>query len=191
MRVCSASASAPATVANRASPILPRRAPTASSIICIRFTRLACLRVVPLLMDCVSRSGSPDQRAEGKLVRMSHRPAGRIDKVTSAETESGVTGPEDIDPENIDTATSSSTTDAMIDVKELRKQYGRRGPHALKGVNFTVENGEIFGLLGPNGAGKTTGLGILTPRGQPTSGTGTRARIGGGDHPNARKQAEG
>src|SRR5699024_8180735 len=185
MRVCSAWASAPATVANRASPILPRRAPTASSIICIRFTRLVCHAPSK---HCVSRSGSPDQRAEGKLVRMSHRPAGRIDKVTSAETESGVTGPENIDPENIDTATSSSPTDAMIDVKELRKQYGRRGPHALKGVNFTVENGEIFGLLGPNGAGKTTALGILTTRVKPTSGTATIAGIDVVDDPNAIKR---
>src|SRR5699024_10511452 len=67
----------------------------------------------------------------------------------------------------------------------LRKQYGRRGPHALKGVNFTVENGEIFGLLGPNGAGKTTSLGILTTRVKPTSGTATIAGIDVDDDPNA------
>src|SRR5699024_4642615 len=70
----------------------------------------------------------------------------------------------------------------------LRKQYGRRGPHALKGVNFTVENGEIFGLLGPNGAGKTTALGILTTRVKPTSGTATIAGIDVVDDPNAIKR---
>src|SRR5690625_2992026 len=143
---------------------------------------------MPPLMHCVSRSGSPDQPADVKLVRMSHRLTGRIDKVTSAETESGVTDPDDIDSEETTTATSATTTEAMIEVTELRKQYGRRGPHALKGVNFTVENGEIFGLLGPNGAGKTTALGILTTRVKPTSGTATIAGIDVVDDPNAIKR---
>lgn len=143
---------------------------------------------MPPLMHCVSRSGSPDQPADVKLVRMSHRLTGRIDKVTNAETESGVTDPDDIDSEEINTATSATTTDAMIKVTELRKQYGRRGPHALKGVNFTVENGEIFGLLGPNGAGKTTALGILTTRVKPTSGTATIAGIDVVEDPNAIKR---
>lgn len=68
--------------------------------------------------------------------------------------------------------------DPMIEVRELRKQYGRRGTLALKGIDFTVGRGELFGLLGPNGAGKTTTLGVLTTRVKPTSGT---ARIDGID----------
>src|SRR5699024_4433553 len=106
MRECSASASAPATVANRASPILPRRAPTAPSMICICvLTRLSPyawpLTAVPL-KHCVSRCGCSDQAAEFKIVRTSHRLAGTIDKVTSAETESGGTNAEGIDPKDND-----------------------------------------------------------------------------------------
>ena len=46
-----------------------------------------------------------------------------------------------------------------IEVTGLSKAYGSR--HALRGVDFTVERGEVFGLLGPNGAGKTTTVEIL------------------------------
>jgi ABC-2 type transport system ATP-binding protein len=46
-----------------------------------------------------------------------------------------------------------------IVVKDLRKAYGE--VEAVRGVSFTVEEGEVFGLLGPNGAGKTTTVEIL------------------------------
>jgi len=46
-----------------------------------------------------------------------------------------------------------------LEVSSLAKRYGR--VHALRGVTFAVEPGEIFGYLGPNGAGKTTTLRIL------------------------------
>lgn len=49
--------------------------------------------------------------------------------------------------------------DALV-VKDLHKMYGER--EAVKGVNFTVKEGEIFGLIGPNGAGKTTCLRIIS-----------------------------
>jgi ABC-2 type transport system ATP-binding protein len=47
----------------------------------------------------------------------------------------------------------------MIEVRELVKSFGNI--RALSGVDFTVEEGEIFGLLGPNGAGKTTTISII------------------------------
>jgi ABC-2 type transport system ATP-binding protein len=46
-----------------------------------------------------------------------------------------------------------------IIVRELRKSYGE--VQALKGISFSIEEGEIFGLLGPNGAGKTTTIEII------------------------------
>lgn len=48
---------------------------------------------------------------------------------------------------------------AAITVTNLEKQYG--DVHAVSGVSFSVEEGEVFALLGPNGAGKTTTVEIL------------------------------
>jgi ABC-2 type transport system ATP-binding protein len=47
----------------------------------------------------------------------------------------------------------------MVVVKDLVKTYD--GKKVVKGINFTVEKGEIFGILGPNGAGKTTALEMM------------------------------
>ena len=55
-----------------------------------------------------------------------------------------------------------------ISVKGLTKRYGPL--EALKGVDFTVQEGEVFGLIGPNGAGKTTTLRILATLLEVTSG---------------------
>ena len=56
-----------------------------------------------------------------------------------------------------------------VEVKNLVKNYG--STEAVKGVSFTVNNGEIFGLIGPNGAGKTTALRIVSTLLQITSGS--------------------
>jgi ABC-2 type transport system ATP-binding protein len=48
---------------------------------------------------------------------------------------------------------------SAVVVEDLRKRYGQI--EAVRGIGFTVEDGEIFALLGPNGAGKTTTLEIL------------------------------
>ncbi len=49
----------------------------------------------------------------------------------------------------------------MIEVKDLTFSYSK-DKQALHGLNFTVEDGEIFGFLGPNGSGKSTTQKILT-----------------------------
>jgi ABC-2 type transport system ATP-binding protein len=64
-----------------------------------------------------------------------------------------------------------------IEVEALRKTYPS-GVEAVKGVDFTVTAGEVFGLLGPNGAGKSTTVGMLTTTIVPTSGS---ARLAGHD----------
>jgi len=58
--------------------------------------------------------------------------------------------------------------DKVIEVKNLVKDYGNI--HAVKGVSFEVNKGEIFGLIGPNAAGKTTTLRIISTLLQVTSG---------------------
>ena len=52
------------------------------------------------------------------------------------------------------------SSDRVIEVKNLEKIY-RSGTHAVKGISFEVNKGEIFGILGPNGAGKTTALQMM------------------------------
>ena len=49
---------------------------------------------------------------------------------------------------------------------------------AVRGVDFEVATGEVFGFLGPNGAGKTTTINMLCTLARPTSG---EARVAGHD----------
>jgi ABC-2 type transport system ATP-binding protein len=67
-------------------------------------------------------------------------------------------------------------SDSILTVRDLRKKYGDH--EVVKGISFSVQEGEVFGLLGPNGAGKTQTISMLTGVIEPTSGT---AQIGGYD----------
>ena len=64
-----------------------------------------------------------------------------------------------------------------IEAVRLSKTYPG-GVEAVKGIDFEVPEGEVFGLLGPNGAGKSTTVGMLTTTIVPTAGT---ARLAGHD----------
>ncbi|MEX1378015.1 MAG: ABC transporter ATP-binding protein [Eubacteriales bacterium] len=44
----------------------------------------------------------------------------------------------------------------MINVSNLNFTYEKSKKHAIRGLDFSIDKGEIFGFLGPNGAGKTT-----------------------------------
>jgi ABC-2 type transport system ATP-binding protein len=67
-------------------------------------------------------------------------------------------------------------TEATIEVRGLRKSFGDL--EAVRGVEFEVGRGEIFGFLGPNGAGKTTTINMLCTLTDPTGGS---ARVAGHD----------
>jgi ABC-2 type transport system ATP-binding protein len=76
---------------------------------------------------------------------------------------------------------------AVVEAEELRRVYRtttgllrrqRIDVEAVKGVSFSIGEGELFGLLGPNGAGKTTTIKMLITLLVPTSGT---ARVLGHD----------
>ena len=72
---------------------------------------------------------------------------------------------------------------AAIAVEKIVKRYGDF--EAVKGIDFEVADGEIFGLLGPNGAGKSTLIRMMTTLIPVTAG---RALVGGHDvskEPNA------
>src|SRR6059058_621659 len=64
-----------------------------------------------------------------------------------------------------------------VEVGGLTKTYPG-GVEAVRGIDFEVAPGEVFGLLGPNGAGKSTTIGMLTTTIRPSGGT---ARLGGFD----------
>ena len=64
---------------------------------------------------------------------------------------------------------------AVIEVNDLTKTYltpfARKRVEALRGVTFSVEEGQIFGFVGPNGAGKTTTIRMMMGLIRPTSGS--------------------
>jgi len=58
---------------------------------------------------------------------------------------------------------------AIIEVKNLTKKFG--DIEAVRGISFSVAEGERFAFLGPNGAGKSTTIKMLTTLLAPTSGS--------------------
>jgi ABC-2 type transport system ATP-binding protein len=68
---------------------------------------------------------------------------------------------------------SSLSGVSAIDVRGLAKRYG--DIEAVRGIDFSVASGEIFGFLGPNGAGKSTTISMLCTLARPTGGSATVA----------------
>jgi ABC-2 type transport system ATP-binding protein len=71
----------------------------------------------------------------------------------------------------------------VIEASNIVKRFG--GLEAVKGVSFSVKEGEVFGFLGPNGAGKTTTINILCTLLKPTDG---QAKVNGYDVTKERSQ---
>jgi branched-chain amino acid transport system ATP-binding protein len=57
---------------------------------------------------------------------------------------------------------------AVLEVRDLAKQFG--GIHAVEGVSFDVNEGEILGIIGPNGSGKSTLFNCILGQLQPSGG---------------------
>src|SRR5450432_3716196 len=74
------------------------------------------------------------------------------------------------------TPTEAAVTAPAIVVTDLAKTFGE--VRAVRGINFEVALGEVFGFLGPNGAGKSTTINMLCTLSKPTSG---EARVAGHD----------
>jgi ABC-2 type transport system ATP-binding protein len=70
--------------------------------------------------------------------------------------------------------------DPIIETRGLRRSFGSgdKAVEAVRGVELSVESGQVFGFLGPNGAGKTTTLRMLVTLLPPSAG---EARVAGFD----------
>jgi ribose transport system ATP-binding protein len=71
----------------------------------------------------------------------------------------------------------SSAVGTVVEIRNLDKRFA--GVHALRGVNLTVESGEIHGLLGQNGSGKSTLIKVLAGFHEPDEGA--SLKIGGAE----------
>lgn len=66
------------------------------------------------------------------------------------------------------TGGEGQNTGHTLSVKDLHKSFGRKP--VVKGIEFSMTNGEVLGLLGPNGSGKTTTFYMIVGFYKPTSG---------------------
>jgi ABC-2 type transport system ATP-binding protein len=72
-------------------------------------------------------------------------------------------------PTGTSTGRASTASTAAISIRGVTKDFG--AVHAVRGIDLSVEPGEIVAFLGPNGAGKTTTLDIVLGLSQPTTGS--------------------
>jgi len=80
-------------------------------------------------------------------------------------------------------------TNSILQVENLEKRY--EDVHAVRGVSFSVAEGEVFGLLGPNGAGKTSTIEVLEGLRVPDGGRVSVCGLDPQKNPNELKQEIG
>jgi putative ABC transport system ATP-binding protein len=69
-------------------------------------------------------------------------------------------------------ASANGSTLAVVELEEVTKTYDSEPPvRALRGVSFSVHEGELVGIVGPSGSGKTTILHLMGTLDRPSSGT--------------------
>ena len=86
----------------------------------------------------------------------------------------------------------TGSNNAIVDIQKLAKTYPGKVPvEAVKGVDLTVQRGELFGLLGPNGAGKSTTISVCTTRSLPSAGRVTIAGVDVVQHPSEARRYMG
>ena len=123
----------------------------------MRFIFNLCDRVLCLVQGKRLIEGTPAEVQSDPRVIEAY--IGDRTRRTSAELEAEPDEPTD---------TPASREAAMLEVKDLKVAYGR--VRAVKGITFTVEEGQVVTLVGTNGAGKTTTLrtisGLLTAGGR-------------------------
>ncbi len=79
------------------------------------------------------------------------------------------------------------TPTTVLELDQVTKKYGEQSPvHALRGVSFSVRQGEMLAIIGPSGSGKSTLLHIMGTLERPTSGV---VRIDGVDAARLRDRA--
>lgn len=119
---------------------------------------LECLREFSTCMIGLEPRQGDNERARGG-------------RTASPQAGQGVTSSAEPGPPVLPYGAPSVITAPMLEkvtVRKLWKSYGE--VRALKGVSFSITEGEIFGLLGPNGAGKTTTVEIIEGLRKPDSG---------------------
>jgi ABC-2 type transport system ATP-binding protein len=72
--------------------------------------------------------------------------------------------------------TNPASDEPLVEVSNLHVRYGKT--HAVRGLSFRIERGDIYGFIGPNGAGKTTTIKVLATLLRPSFG---QARVSGCD----------
>jgi len=76
-----------------------------------------------------------------------------------AEPGAAALEPVAVDADAASAVATAASRPVVLEVRDLRKRYGDL--EAVRGVSFTIHEGETYGLLGPNGAGKTTTISMI------------------------------